>query len=92
MADLLDKARRSKLSQPSTENRTSGLAAADRQEPPPKSFRLGAEGEVNLKKITAAVNALSHRRLREPDIIRALLYLGTQLKPERILKAYKDSL
>ena len=92
MADLLNKARRSKLSQPSTENRTSGLAAADRQEPPPKSFRLGAEGEVNLKKITAAVNALSHRRLREPDIIRALLYLGTQLKPERILKAYKDSL
>ena len=92
MADLLDKARRSKLSQPPTENRASGLAAADRQEPPPKSFRLGAEGEENLKKITAAVNALSHRRLREPDIIRALLYLGTQLKPERILKAYKDSL
>ncbi len=91
MADL--KARPSKLSTHIPETRKSGLAPQDRKEPAPRTFRLGAFGVANLKKITAAVNEISQTKIKEADIVRALLHHGAQnMKPEHILKSYKDSL
>lgn len=91
MADL--KARPSKLTTRAPDARKSGLASQDLKEPTPRTFRLGAAGLSNLKKITAAVNELSQTKIKEADIVRALLHHGAQnMKPEQVLKAYKDSL
>lgn len=91
MGDL--KARPSKLSTHVPETRKSGLASQDRKEPAPRTFRLGVAGIANLKKITAAVNEISQTKIKEADIVRALLSHGAHsMKPEQVLKAYKDSL
>lgn len=57
----------------------------------PTSFRLTPEDKERLKKITAEVNEFSpHKKISETVVVKALLYNGAKMNPERLLKAIRD--
>jgi len=57
----------------------------------PTSFRLTPEDSDRLKSITAALNELSpYKKISETMVVKALLYNGHKMKPERLLKAIKE--
>ena len=57
----------------------------------PTSFRLTPEDSERLKSITAAVNELSpYKKISETMVIKALLYNGRKIKPERLFKAIRE--
>ena len=55
----------------------------------PKSFRLNGDDNANLSKITKAVNEISRSKISETKIIQALLSMGAEFPPERVLKALR---
>ncbi|KEQ15029.1 hypothetical protein [Endozoicomonas numazuensis] len=58
----------------------------------PKSFRLSGDDIANLKQITQAVNGISHSKVSETKVVKALLQLGSELPPEKVLKALREIL
>ncbi|MCB2180944.1 MAG: hypothetical protein KQH63_02830 [Desulfobulbaceae bacterium] len=57
----------------------------------PTSFRLTPEDKERLKSITSEVNELSpHKKISETMVIKALLYTGRKMKPERVIKAIRE--
>ncbi len=57
----------------------------------PTSFRLTPEDKERLKRITSEVNELSpHKKISETMVIKALLYNGQKMKPERLFKAIRE--
>lgn len=56
----------------------------------PRAFRLTGEDLQNLKKITKFVNQESKRYVSETKVIQALIYLGLELPPPRIVKAIRE--
>ena len=58
----------------------------------PKSFRLGGDDIANLKQITEAVNGISRSKVSETKVIKALIELGVNMPPEKVLKALREIL
>jgi hypothetical protein len=59
----------------------------------PRSFRLKQSDLERLKNITREVNDVSPSHFfSETNIIRSLIYLGSKIKPDRILNAFRDIL
>lgn len=57
-----------------------------------KNFRLRPIDIERLAEITKQVNEVSeYDTIKEVDIIQALLYIGSQQKPDKVLKACIDS-
>lgn len=57
----------------------------------PTSFRLTPEDSQRLKSITAEVNKLSpYKKISETMVVKALLFNGHKMKPERLLKAIRE--
>jgi len=57
----------------------------------PTSFRLTPEDKERLKGITSTVNDLSpNKKISETMIVRALLFSGDKMKPERLIKAIRE--
>lgn len=58
-----------------------------------KNYRFSSLDLDNLQKITEALNQeYPHQTISETKIVRSLILLGSQMKPERILKALKELL
>jgi hypothetical protein len=69
------------------------LTSPKRKPPKLKNFRLADPDLVNLRRIVRAVQDISpHRQISETAIVKALLYLGTELAPEQIRDALKETL
>lgn len=57
----------------------------------PKSYRLKESDLQSLRKIVQNINKMSPSRvISETEVVRALIEIGTRLKPEKILNAYRD--
>lgn len=57
----------------------------------PTSFRLTPEDSDRLKIIAAALNELSpYKKISETIVVRALLYNGQKMKPEKLLRLIKE--
>lgn len=55
------------------------------------SFRLTPEDKERLKSIASALNELSpHKKISETMVIKALLFNGQKIKPERLIKAIRE--
>jgi hypothetical protein len=62
-----------------------------KQQLKPTSFRLTPEDSDRLKIITAALNELSpYKKISETIVVRALLYNGQKMKPEKLLRLIKE--
>lgn len=69
------------------------LTVPKKKKPMLKNFRLTELDCENLRKITEAVNRISpHKTISETTIIKALLFVGNKLSPDKILKAAKEAL
>lgn len=82
----------SKLSQVQPATKPEGVVSKHKPSATPKSFRLSGDDVANLKQITEAVNGISRSKVSETKIVKALLQLGSQLPPEKVLKALKEIL
>jgi len=57
----------------------------------PTSFRLSPEDKERLKRIASAVNDLSpNKKISETNIMRALIYSGEKMKPDKLLQAIRE--
>lgn len=82
----------SKLSQVQPATKPEGVVSKNKPSAVPKSFRLGGDDLANLKQITEAVNGISRSKVSETKVIKALLQIGAQLSPEKVLKALREIL
>ncbi|OED44680.1 hypothetical protein ACH42_07000 [Endozoicomonas sp. (ex Bugula neritina AB1)] len=82
----------SKLSQPQSATKPEGVVSVQKSSATPKSFRLSGDDIANLKQITQAVNGVSRSKVSETKVIKALLQLGSNLAPEKVLKALREIL
>ena len=82
----------SKLSQVQPATKPEGVVTVQKTSATPKSFRLSGDDIANLKQITQAVNGVSRSKVSETKVIKALLQLGSQLPPEKVLKALREIL
>lgn len=82
----------SKLSQMQPATKPEGVVSKHKPSATPKSFRLSGDDIANLKQITEAVNGISRSKVSETRIVKALLQLGSQLAPEKVLKALREIL
>jgi len=60
----------------------------------PRSYRLRGTDLSNLRKIIKEVNdtKITVKGLTETDIIRTLIHIGAKTKPEKLIKAYKETI
>lgn len=59
----------------------------------PKSYKLTAADVRRLDQLLRDVNKISGFKVKEVNIIKGLIFLGSQMKnKERIINAYKQSL
>lgn len=56
----------------------------------PRAFRFTSEDLQSLKKITKFVNQESKRYVSETKVLQALIYLGLEVPPPRILRAIRE--
>lgn len=56
----------------------------------PRSYRLKASDLERLKKIVEGVNEISSSNISETNVIRALISIGINIRPARLIKAYRD--
>ena len=56
----------------------------------PRSFRLRQIDLENLNNIVNNVNKISNTNIDSTKIIRALIKIGTSIKPEKILDTFKE--
>jgi len=57
----------------------------------PTSFRLTPEDKERLQGITSNVNELSpNKKISETMIVRALLFNGIKMKPEKLIRAIRE--
>ncbi|WP_257282318.1 hypothetical protein [Endozoicomonas sp. ISHI1] len=82
----------SKLGSQQPATKPEGVVTTQKTSATPKSFRLGGDDIANLKQITEAVNGVSRSKVSETKVVKALLQLGAQLPPERVLKALREIL
>ena len=82
----------SKLSQAAPIAKPEGVVTQKKTSATPKSFRLSGDDIASLKQITEAVNGLSRSKVSETKVVKALLQLGSQLPPEKVLKALREIL
>lgn len=82
----------SKLSQPQPATKPEGVVQVQKTSATPKSFRLSGDDIANLKQITQMVNGVSRSKVSETKVVKALLQLGSQLPPEKLLKALREIL
>ncbi len=56
-----------------------------------KNFRLNDVDQEQLRRIVDEVNRLSpYKKISEATIIKSLIFLGSKMPPEKILKATKE--
>ena len=57
-----------------------------------KSFRFRTSDFENLKKISKSVNEIKKtgRKINETDIVKGLLLIGLEIKPEKLLNKIKE--
>lgn len=58
----------------------------------PTSVRLKESDKLKLKKIVKDVNEKSASNISKAGIIRALIHIGSKIKKEKIIDAYKELL
>jgi hypothetical protein len=69
------------------------LLNSKKSKPILKNFRLAISDIENLKKIIEVINhETPSRSISETKIIKALIFLGSQMPPNKILKAIKEIL
>ncbi|KEQ11263.1 hypothetical protein GZ77_26290 [Endozoicomonas montiporae] len=83
---------KSKLGDQKPVTKPEGVVPAQKTSATPKSFRLSGDDIANLKQITQAVNGVSRSKVSETKVVKALLQLGSQLPPEKVLKALREIL
>lgn len=67
------------------------LTRPKKKKPKLKNYRLSQADLENLSSIVEAVNKVSpYKSISETTVIKALILLGKQVSPEKILKATKE--
>ena len=82
----------SKLGNQKPATKPDGVIQVQKTSVMPKSFRLSGDDIANLKQITQAINGLSRSKVSETKVVKALLQLGSQLPPEKVLRALREIL
>jgi hypothetical protein len=57
-----------------------------------KNFRFDQTDIKNLEQITEAVNKVAGRPINQTRIVRALLQIGTEMDPEKIIECLRTEL
>jgi len=78
--------------QPGTVEEIPSQSINSEKELRPKSYKLRGVDIDRLKWIVKEVNKVSKFKMRETDVIKGLIFLGTKMKKEKIIQAYKDAL
>ena len=93
MSKLVDKAKKSKLkdsisngNKPVQERIVSQIRPKDY----PRSYRLDSEIVNILKNTLDKVNEISLKKVSEARLIKALIFLSTEIEEEKLLKALKE--
>lgn len=58
----------------------------------PTSVRLTPDDKANLKQIVQSVNGVSRSKVSGTKVMQALLHMGAQMPPEKVLKAIRELL
>ena len=80
-----------KKTEPEAERESLDLVSPSKK-PTLKAYRLYDDDISRLRKITAAMNKESHRKISETAAIRALIALGSHTSGERLLKALRETI
>lgn len=87
------KTKLSKTTAPGTESKSDTQKRTMAWKIHPKSYKFTAEDVRRLDQLLRDVNKVSGFKVKEVNIIKGLIFLGSKMKnKERIINAYKESL
>ncbi len=89
MAKLEAKAKPSKLNKQDKSEKDERVTKQILREYP-RSYKLDSEVMNMLKSTLDRINAVSHRKVSETRLVKALFILSTKIEDEKILKALKE--